>query len=64
MSAEEVKKRHILLTKDISEAEFLVIRVINSVRFLPGQYLTEETVEELCADEEWRVQLDRPKGAQ
>jgi hypothetical protein len=59
---EVAKQRQIFLTKDLSEDSFRVEKVINSVRYLPGQYLTEVQVEDLCEDEEWKVTVDKPKG--
>lgn len=57
------KPRVINLTKDLSEAEFRVEKVVNSIRYKPGQFLTEVQVEELCEDEEWKVIVEKPKGA-
>lgn len=55
------KQKTITLTKDLSEAEYLVERVTDSVEHRPGSYLTEARVEALCADEEWKVTVSRRK---
>ena len=56
------KRRKIYLQKDISEAEFHVIKLVNSIRYKPGQLLSEDQVEELCEDEEWEVTVEKFKG--
>jgi hypothetical protein len=63
LDAPTPKPRIINLTKDLSENEYRAEKVVNSIRYKPGQFLTEAQVEELCEDQEWKVIVDKPKGA-
>lgn len=55
------KQKTITLTKDPSEAEYLVERVTDSVEYRPGTYLSEAELEGLCEDEDWKVTVSRRK---
>lgn len=49
------KIRTIWLSKDPSEADFLVEKVQDSVDYLPGTYVPEPRVQNLCDNPLWKV---------
>lgn len=57
-----VKIKTITLSKDVSEDEYLVEKVTDSIDYVPGSYLEPSTVQELCDDPLWKVIVSRLKA--
>lgn len=56
-----MKTKTLWLTKDPSEAEYLVERTQDTVEYAPGTYVEEAVVARLCEDGQWKVHVARPK---
>jgi hypothetical protein len=55
-----VKIKTITLSKDVSEEEYRVEKITDSIDYTPGSCLPELTVRGLCDAEDWKVITTKP----
>lgn len=55
------KIKKLTLSKDPSEADFLVEKAEESVEYLPGAYISAAQVGLLCEDVDWRIIITKYK---